>query len=299
MERLKFALAALLLSASIATAQTQTIDDAIKLLEQKSYGEARTILDPLANAEDVRAMSLMGQMMLNGMGVDADPAAAKAWYSKAADKGDVISQIALADILLGEQKIADAAPILAKAAESGNAEAQFRLGMIYAGRYGGEPEWPNAAKWLQKSAEQKHVEAEYNLGLLYLDGNGVDKNPVTAADWLSRAAVKGSPEAALEYGVLVMRGDGVQRDEKIGLKWLLYAAKRGHPVAQNRLARIYAAGVGVTVDPVEAATWNLLASKGGRPDPTLDDFMAKLSPEQKLDAEKRAAAFEPAAAPSQ
>jgi TPR repeat protein len=88
-----------------------------------------------------------------------------------------------------------------------------------------------------------------------------------------------------------MRGEGVQRDLEIGLKWLDFAASRGHPVAQNRLARIYASGVGVKTDVVEAAKWNILATAGGRPDPTLDDMMTKLTPDERKEAEARAKNF--------
>jgi hypothetical protein len=64
-------------------------------------------------------------------------------------------------------------------------------------------------------------------------------------------------------------------------------------VAQNRVARLYTFGKGVEADPVEAMKWNLLASQGGRPDAELDTLLAKLSPEQKAEAGKRASMFKP------
>ncbi len=272
-----------------------SFEEAVALFEDKKYPEARAMAEPLAGAEDPRAMAMMGAISQKGLGAPIDLKAAQTWFSKAAEKGHPGAQFSLAmmnlDGSLGDPNAETAAKWLESAANGGNVEAQYNLGLVYSGRYGTEPDWAKAAIWFRKSADQNATDAQYNLGLLYLDGKGVAKDAVAAADWLSRAAVKGMPEAALEYGVLVMRGEGVQRDEKIGIKWLLYAANRGHPVAQNRLARIYATGTGVEADVIEAAKWNLLAAKGGRPDTTLDDMMAKLSDAQRKDAKSRAEVF--------
>jgi uncharacterized protein len=275
-------------------AATPVFEDAVAYFEDGKYEDARRIAEPMAKAGDARAMAMMGALLQKGLGVTADPKAASDWFRQAAEKNHPGAAFSLAmmelDGSLGKPDTVDAAKWLA-IATNGNPDAQYNLGLVFAGRYGNEPDWPKAAEWFRKAAEQKVPEAEYNLGLLYLDGHGVEKDAVAAADWLSRAAVKGMVEAALEYGVLVMRGEGVQRDEKIGIKWLTYAAMRGHPVAQNRLARIYATGTGVTADVVEAAKWNILAAKGGRPDVTLDEMMTKLTAAQKAEAEKRAKAF--------
>jgi uncharacterized protein len=296
-------LAVLFLSFASPAFAEATFEEAVSLFEDKNFEEARTIAEPLASADDPRAMAMMGAFYQKGLGVAVDMAAAKMWFQKAADKNHPGAQFSLAMMLLdnslAENDPEAAAVVLEKAATGGNVQAQYNLGLVYAGRYGTPPDWKKAALWFRKAADQNDPEAQYNLGLLFLDGNGVEKDQVAAADWLSRAAVKGMPEAALEYGVLVMRGEGVQRDEKIGLKWLLYAANRGHPVAQNRLARIYAAGVGsISANSVEAAKWNIIASASGRPDATLDDMMKKLTPQQKAQAEQEAAQFQPAEAPA-
>jgi uncharacterized protein len=300
-KRILFAI--LFLSFASPALAEATFEEAVSLFEDKNFAEARIIAEPLALADDPRAMAMMGAFFQKGLGTAVDLAAAKSWFQKAADKNHPGSQFSLAMMLLdnsfAENDPEAAAVLLEKAATGGNVQAQYNLGLVYAGRYGTAPDWKKAALWFRKAADQNDPEAQYNLGLLFLDGNGVDKDLVAAADWLSRAAVKGMPEAALEYGVLVMRGEGVQRDEKIGLKWLLYAANRGHPVAQNRLARIYAAGVeSIAANVVEAAKWNLIASKSGRPDATLDEMMQKLTPQQKKQAEQEAADFQPAAAPA-
>ena len=50
-----------------------------------------------------------------------------------------------------------------KAAEQGNATAQYILGVAYAEGKGVEQDYKEAVKWFQKAAEQGHAEAQENL----------------------------------------------------------------------------------------------------------------------------------------
>ena len=74
-----------------------------------------------------------------------------------------------------------------KAANQGDAEAQFNLGLTY--KEGQEVQQDNkmAAKWYQKAAEQDHITAQFNLGLLYQDGKGIRQNKTNAKEWYGRA----------------------------------------------------------------------------------------------------------------
>ena len=64
-------------------------------------------------------------------------------------------------------------PSLRQAAERGDPNAQFELGVRYAEGKGVAPDDKEAARWILKAAEQGHLEAQFNLGLMYADGNGV------------------------------------------------------------------------------------------------------------------------------
>ena len=74
-----------------------------------------------------------------------------------------------------------------KAANQGDAEAQFNLGLTY--KEGQEVQQDNkmAAKWYQKAAQQGHITAQFNLGLLYQDGKGIRQNKTNAKEWYGRA----------------------------------------------------------------------------------------------------------------
>lgn len=100
-----------------------------------------------------------------------------------------------------------------KAAEKGNAEAQFRLGEIYddGGMFKAVPgpdgsytdarvvevravpkDFGLAAKWYRKAAEQGNAYAQNGLGRLYADGKGVPQDYAEAYFWLSLASAKGN-----------------------------------------------------------------------------------------------------------
>lgn len=46
-----------------------------------------------------------------------------------------------------------------------------------------------------KAAEQGDADAQYNLGVMYEHGHGVDQSDLKAGEWYQRAADNGHPEA--------------------------------------------------------------------------------------------------------
>jgi len=52
-----------------------------------------------------------------------------------------------------------------------------------------------AAKWLRKAADQGDASAQYNLGIAYARGDGVAKNEAEALKWFRMAAEQGEPNA--------------------------------------------------------------------------------------------------------
>ena len=57
-----------------------------------------------------------------------------------------------------------------------------------------------AAKWCRKAAEQGDVEAQYDLGLYYYSGRGVKEDLVEAVKWYRMAAEQGHAEAQYKIG---------------------------------------------------------------------------------------------------
>jgi TPR repeat protein len=55
-----------------------------------------------------------------------------------------------------------------------------------------------AAAWLQKAAEKGNRDAQYGLGMAYLKGKGVEKSEPTGYGWLQKAADQGHEDAKKE-----------------------------------------------------------------------------------------------------
>jgi len=81
-------------------------------------------------------------------------------------------------------------------AESGDAEAQYNLGVLYAEGQGGPRDYTEARAWYLKAAAQGLAEAQYGLGLLYAKGRGVPPDDVQAYMWLNLAAATEEKEWA-------------------------------------------------------------------------------------------------------
>ncbi len=108
-------------------------------------------------------------------------------------------------------------------AQSGEADAQFQLGMdavvkeverATSADHSAAADGDGAEQWLRKSAEQGHVEAQTELGMLYL-----------------------------------------MQENSEAERWLLLAAQQGSTVAQGALGEMYQSGIGVPVDEEKAAYW--------------------------------------------
>lgn len=82
---------------------------------------------------------------------------------------------------------------LLQAAERGDAEAQFNLGMMYENgvgdsRYGAEGNHPEAVRWLLAAAEQGLPRAQIRLAEIYADEPDRPKSSIRACGWLLLAA---------------------------------------------------------------------------------------------------------------
>ena len=76
---------------------------------------------------------------------------------------------------------------LRKAAEQGDAKAQFNLGDAYFFGEGVAKDQAEAMKWLRKAAEQGDAKAQFNLGNAYKYGIGVGQDRAEAMKWYALA----------------------------------------------------------------------------------------------------------------
>ncbi|MGC1424346.1 MAG: tetratricopeptide repeat protein [Terracidiphilus sp.] len=115
-----------------------------------------------------------------------------ALYQKASD-GDANAQLELGTrYLLGRgvaiEDAVQARNWFTKAADHGNATAQFWLGEMYSTGWGIPEDKARAAIWYRKAADQGQATAQYDLGIMYETGRGAPLNHNEAVAWIRKAA---------------------------------------------------------------------------------------------------------------
>lgn len=157
----------------------------------------------------------------------------------------------------------DAALYYQQAADRGDVEAQFDLGMMYKEGRGVPRDERVAAMWFKKAARQGLVRAQVVLGEMYSEGVGVLKNDMEAVRWFRMAAKKGNASAQFNLGMSYANGEGVRKNERKAVLWYRKAAEQGYAAAQVGLAIMYWGGRGVPEDIVKAYMWANLAAASG------------------------------------
>ena len=184
-----------------------------------------------------------------------------------AESGDPDAQCKLGDRYYEgngvQQDYREAVKWFRKAAQQGNAEAQAGLGLCYLTGEGVPEDAREAVKWLRKSAEQGNASGQILLGLCYEDGIGVPKDMREAVKWYRKAAEQGNAEAQNKLGLCYYESNGVQQDYREAVKWFRKAAEQGNADAQTNLGACYILGRGVPKDPREAAKWFRKAAEQG------------------------------------
>lgn len=84
--------------------------------------------------------------------------------------------------------------------DSGNAEAQFGLGLKFANGTGVAQDFVQAAEWYRKAADQSHALAQFNLGTMYANGQGVAQDAAQSVVWFGKAAQQGDAGAQFKLG---------------------------------------------------------------------------------------------------
>ena len=98
-----------------------------------------------------------------------------------------------------------------KLAEKGGADAQNKLGWMYARGQRISQDYKEAAKWFRRSSGQGHAHAQYNLGQIYSQGKGVSRDYKEAIKWFRLSAEKGNVDAQNKLGWMYVRGRVLKR----------------------------------------------------------------------------------------
>ena len=120
-------------------------------------------------------------------------------------------------------------------AEKGDVTAQDAMGVRYATGDGVKLSCFEAARWFRRAAEQGDAKAQYHLALYYYDGDRIDYKQ--AASWYRKAAEQGFAPAQNKLGVMCAVGRGGSEDLGEAIKWFRCAAEQGDATAKANLAK--------------------------------------------------------------
>ena len=218
-----------------------------------------------AEQENEESFVNLGTIYQHGRpGVLIDKAEAIKWYLKIVTNPDTRIdpttiagvQNNLGSLYLNQKNYVDALKWYRKAAEQGQRDAQYNLGIMYDQGWGVTKDEIEAVKWFMKAATQGHAGAQYNLGCAYRDGKGVRQNFVEANKWYLKAAEQGHAEAQNSIGISYLRGRGdFAKDSQKAIEWLQKAAVQGDVNGMSNIGTIYMDGDGVKRDLDKAEEW--------------------------------------------
>jgi TPR repeat protein len=93
-----------------------------------------------------------------------------------------------------------------------------------------------AFEQLRQQAEGGDAEAAYRLGLMYRNGSGVAQDKGRAAYWVDLAAQRRMATAMFTLSNMLDEGEGVTMDKAAARRWLEAAAELEYPEALQQLA---------------------------------------------------------------
>lgn len=173
-----------------------------------SSSDLLAALEDAADAGQPMAMWQLGTMYENGEGVTRDPAKAFGYFAQianqnadAAPKGIEADIVARSFVKVGDyyrQGLPDAgipadaqrshALLLHAATYFGDADAQYRVGLLYMQADGMGINLLQSARWFSLAARKGHCPAQAQLGQLLFSGvDGIAAQPVEGLMWLSVA----------------------------------------------------------------------------------------------------------------
>ena len=127
------------------------------------------------------------------------------------------------DLSQDQTQTADAVEAIRRAAEQGDADAQYNLGLMYDNGGGVPEDDAEAVRRYRLAADQGDAVAQYTLGFKYAYGEGVSQDDVAAHMWFSLAGARSS---------------GDERDTHVGVRDSLATWMTPEQIAEaERLAR--------------------------------------------------------------
>jgi prolyl 4-hydroxylase len=167
-----------------------------------------------------------------------------------ADRGDLRAQVGLGNRLLsaggfGSASFDEGLGWLTRAAEAGDAEAQWYLGCVHLQVTKLPDPFRTAARWFERAAAQDFAPAFDRLADLHLTGLGVPADDATAFALVARGVRQGYPTALATLAYMHTQGLGTAVDAHAAARCHAQAAAVGHAPSYYAFGLRLASGAGV------------------------------------------------------
>lgn len=129
--------------------------------------------------------------------------------------------------------------MLDMAADLGDQNAMFELGIIYTDNKGVEANADKAITYYQRAIEQGSGRAAANLGYLYESGEGVTKDNAKALHYYKLSSDRGSATGQNNYASFLRYGTNVEKDPQAAYKLYLKSYAQGNTYAAENLGDMY------------------------------------------------------------
>ena len=225
------------------------------------------LLRRAADAGNVQAMNAWGNYLVTrAVGETSDTnavrrilGAAYCYFKGAAEQGDAngLYNLGMCHLHGLGTPVDDRSAFncLRRAAEREHPEAINNIGLFFREGRVVEKDLELSTKWFEKSASYDNAFGLFNFALALQNGEGVPKDETRAAELLAQAAEGECVEAINAYGVALWKGRGVKVDPEAAFRQFLRAAEAGYPPAMENLATCYRFGKGVKADAQKSLEW--------------------------------------------
>ena len=216
-------------------------------------------------------------------------------FTTAAEKGHIDAMLKLGDWYRNQSDFEKAFQYFEKAANAGNRDAMYDVGLMYLNGTGVKQNAKMAMDFLKKAAKEGNINAVHLLGDsyyseedfqkafqfylraaetghsgsmkcigdMYYYGKGVVKDLNKSMAWYIRVAETGDTDAMIKIGNMYDCGEGVSKSQKKAAEWFTRAAELGSITAMLYIAEMYSEGEGVSKSQKKAAEWYTRAAELG------------------------------------
>jgi TPR repeat protein len=179
------------------------------LFEQQGWGRpadpaaACAWFDKAAQRNIPAAQQFLGDCLAQGIGRAVDGTAALHWYAKAAAAGIAAASCSAGELYLAGQvvprDVAQGLALCTQAAQAESMPAMLKLADYYSNS---RDHLPLARFWYDQAAQRHSHVAQWRLGLMQSAGEGGAPDVAQARFWLEHAAMEGYAPACLPTAIL-------------------------------------------------------------------------------------------------